>query len=137
MECLDEAVEGQVLAVDIYMRGYHKNQKRISDDSWNELLVASGMWANVVDKLHLAILCNPQLITTLRSEFLHLPGFCTDIVQLASEEPPLAASAFGDIASWFVQSVARLRQAKQEFETNVKMVGDTFAREHHGSRRSE
>ena len=103
-----------------------KDQKRISDDSWNELLVASGMWAKVVDKLLLAILFNPELITTLRSEFLHLPDFRTDIVQMASKEPPLAASAFGDIASWFVQFVARLRRAKQQFETNLKMVGDNM-----------
>ena len=45
---------------------------------------------------------------------------------MASKEPPLAASAFGDIASWFVQSVARLRRAKQQFETNLKMVGDSM-----------
>ena len=43
---------------------------------------------------------------------------------MASKEPPLAASAFGDIASWFVQSAARLRRAKQQFETNLKIVGD-------------
>ena len=78
------------------------------------------MWAKVVDKLLPAILFNPELITTLRSEFLHLPDYRTDIVQMASKEPPLAASAFGDIASWFVQFVARLRRAKQQFETNLK-----------------
>ena len=48
---------------------------------------------------------------------------------MASKEPPLAASAFGDIASWIVQSVARLRRAKQQFETNLRMAGDKFARE--------
>ena len=84
------------------------------------------MWAKVVDKVLLAMLFNPELITTLRSEFLHLPDFRTDIVQMASKELPLAASAFGDIASWFVQSVARLRRAKQQFETNLKMVGDSM-----------
>ena len=122
-----QSLEGQLRAVDMYMRGYHKkNQKRISDGSWKDLLVASGMWAKIVDKFLLAILFNPELITTLRSEFLHLPDFRTDIVQMASKEPPLVASAFGDIASWFVQSVARLRRAKQQFETNFTMVGDSM-----------
>ena len=86
------------------------------------MLVASGMWAKVVDKLLLAILSNPELITTLRSEFLHLPDFRIDIVQMASKELPLAASAFGDIASWFVQSMARLRRAKQIIESNLKFL---------------
>ena len=38
----------------------------------------------------------------------------------------MAASAFGDIASWFVQSVARLRRAKLQFETHLKMDGDNM-----------
>ena len=71
-----------------------------------------------------AILFGLELTTTLRSEFLHLLEFRTYIVQMASKEPPLAASAFGDTASWFVQFVARLRRAKQPFETILKMVGD-------------
>ena len=78
---MKQSLEGQPVAVDIYMCVDHTNQERISDDSWNELLVASGMWAKVVDKLLLAILFKPELITTLRSEFLHLPDSRTDIVQ--------------------------------------------------------
>ena len=120
MECLDEAVTwSQLLAVQIYMFGYHKHQKRISDESWNELLVASGMWAKVVDKLILATFFNPELTTTLGSEFMSLPDIRTDIAQMVAEEPLVAASAFGDIVSWFVQSVGRLRQATQQFVTNL------------------
>ena len=67
MEFIDEA------------RGYHKVQTHISDDSCNALLVASGMWAKVVDKLLPAIIFNPELITTLGSEFMSLPDFRIDI----------------------------------------------------------
>ena len=45
---------------------------------------------------------------------------------MAPKEPPLAASAFGDIASRFVQYVARLRRAKQQVETNLRIVVDTM-----------
>ena len=109
------------------MRGYHKqSQNRISDDSRNELLVASGMWAKVVDKLILAVFFNPELIPTLGCEFMSLPDFRTDIARIASKEPPVAASAFGDIASWFVQSVGRLRRAKQQIDTNLRTAGDNL-----------
>ena len=115
---MKQSLEGQLMAVHIYMCDNHKN-RRISDDSWNELLVASAMWAKVVDKLFLAIFFNPELITTLGSEFVSLPDLRTDIAQMASKDPPVAASAFGDIASWFVQSVGKLRRAKYNFRDEI------------------
>ncbi|MFM7984143.1 MAG: hypothetical protein ACKPKO_32940, partial [Candidatus Fonsibacter sp.] len=66
-----QSLEDQLMAVHIYMCGYHNKQKGISDDSWNELLVASGMWANVVDNLLPAIFFNPEL-----------PYFHTDFAQM-------------------------------------------------------
>ena len=71
------------------------------------------MWAKVVDQLLPAIFFNPELITTLGSELLRLPDFRTDMAHMASKELAVAASAFGDIAWWFVQSVGALRRAKQ------------------------
>ena len=136
---MKQSPEGQLLAVQIYMRGYHNGHKRISDDSWNQVFVASGMWAKVVDRLLPAILFNPELITTLGNEFMSLPDFRTDIAHMASKEPAVAVSAFGDIVSRFVQSLGRLRQATQttkkrhEIENGRRYV----AREYHGSRRSE
>ena len=58
------------------------------------------------------------------SEFTSLPYFRPELAHIASKEPLVAASAFGDIDSWFVQYVGRLRRAKQQFETNVRMAGD-------------
>ena len=70
-----------------------------------------------VEKLLLAIFSIPELTTTLGREFMSLPTFCTDIAHMASKEPPVAVSAFGDKASWFVQYVGRPRRAKQQFVT--------------------
>ena len=80
----------------------------------------------VVDKLLHAIFFNPELTTTLGSEFTSLPDLRTDVAQMASKELPAAVPAFGDIASWFVQSVGRLRRAKQQVETNLRMAGDNL-----------
>ena len=82
--------------------------------------------AKVVDKLFLAIFFNPELITTLGSEFMSIIEFRNDIAQVASKEPPVAVSAFGDIASWFVQYVGRRRRAKQQFYTNLRLAGDNL-----------
>ena len=110
---MKQSHEGQLLAIQINMRAYHDDHNRISDDSWNQLLVASGMWAKVVEKLFLAILFNPELITALGIEVMSLPDFRTDIAHMASKEPAVAVSALGDIVARFVQSVGRLRRAKQ------------------------
>ena len=57
---------------------------------------------------------------------MSLLDLCTDIAQMASKEPPVAVAVFGDIASWFVQSVGRLRRAKQQSDTNLIMAGDNL-----------
>ncbi len=103
------------LAVQIYMCGYHNNQKRISDVSCKDLLVATGMWAKYVDKL---------IPATLGNVFMSHPDFRADIARMVSKEPPVAVSAFGNIALCFVQSVGKLRRAKQQFDTNLIMAGD-------------
>ena len=78
-------LEGELLVVHIYIRGYLNNQKRVSDDLWNDCLVASCMWAKVVDNLLPAIFFNPELTTTLGSEFMSPPYFRTDIAQIVSQ----------------------------------------------------
>ena len=116
-------LDDQLLAVHIYMRGSHDDHKRISDDSWDQLLVASGIWAKASDRLLPAILRNAELITTSGNAFMTLPDFRTDMVHMASKEPAVAVSAFGDIASWFVQSAGRLRRAKQQVGINLSTAG--------------
>ena len=91
---MNQPLEGQLMAVHIYMCCCHKPQKRISDDPCNELLVASGMWAKVVDKFVPAILFTPALTTTLGNEFMSVPDFRTDTAQMASKYPPVAAPSF-------------------------------------------
>ena len=43
---------------------------------------------------------------------------------MASKALAVAVSHFGDIDSWFVQSVSRLRRAKQQVDTNLSTAGD-------------
>jgi hypothetical protein len=112
---MEQSVEGQLLALPVYMCDEHNNQKRSSDDLCYELLVASGMWAKVVDKLLPAIFFTRtrELITTLGNEFTSLPDFRADIAHMVSKELAAAAAAFGDRVSWVVQVVGRLRRATE------------------------
>ena len=57
---------------------------------------------------------------------MSLPDFRTDIAHMASKEPAVAVSAFGDIVAWFVQSVGRLRRAKQQVDANLRTAGDNL-----------
>ena len=93
--------------------------------------LVSGIRYVGVDKVLISIFS--ELTTTLGSEFMSLPDFRTDIAQMPSKVPPVAASAFGDIASWFVQFVASKTRIRGDFEIGRRRC----AREQHGSRRSE
>ena len=57
---------------------------------------------------------------------MSLPDFRTDIAQMASKDPPVAVPAYGDIASWFVEYAGRLRRAKQQVETHLRMARDSL-----------
>ena len=46
------------------------------------------------------------------------------MAHMASKEPAVAVSAFGDIVAWFVQSVGRLRRANQQVDANLRTAGD-------------
>ena len=94
--------------------------------------MASVMRAKVVDKLLPAIFFNPELITTLGSKFVSLPDFRTDIAQMASKDVPVAVSAFVDRASC-ICGPAGTTTIRDEIENGRRY----FAREQHGSRRSE
>ena len=123
---MKQSPEGQLLAANIYLLRYHNDRKRMSDDSWNHLLTASGVWAKITDKLLPLMMFNPELISTLQEEFKNIEEFRNDIVNLSSKEPPASVTEYKDLAQWVVQSVSRLRRAKEQFETDLRTAGDNL-----------
>ena len=62
----------------------------------------------------------------LTKEFKTLEDVRRDILNLSSKEPPASVTEHKDLAQWVVQSVSRLRRAKEQFETNLRTAGDNL-----------
>ena len=109
-----QSAAGQLLALTFAEESFAQGRQTLSPtDDWETLLIASGLWVNVKEKLLPSLMLDKDELAKLDEEFTKDSTFREDLAKVAAKDPPASTSAVGDIAGWVLKSVSALKRAKQ------------------------
>ena len=103
-----------MLALQIGNETYEKTKQKINvNDEWPRALVACGLWATIKDSILPKLMLTTNTIGSLEKMLMTDESFRQDLANISSKDPPVMASAVGDLGNWILQHLSEVKRAKE------------------------
>ena len=113
-----------------------KNQQRASllavslqdellckDEKWEELLIASGLWIGICEKILPQQFFTEKIMNELKDDFKKNGRFRDELFEVSGREPPSECRNLEVLGSWLVNQVPTLRRTNAHCEADAKEGG--------------
>ena len=116
-----QTVEGQFLAMTMYCDAFDAKPQRLSDEAWNELCIACGLWAQIRSKVLPVLSFGDEDIEAVDKEFKEVEALMKCVAGLVCKEPEPAVGGKA-LLQWIVNQIPKL---KNFMSTKQQRLQDT------------
>ena len=121
-----QTVEGQFLAMTMYCDAFDAKPQRLSDDAWNELCIACGLWAQITSKVLPVLSFGDEDIEAVDKEFKEVEATMKCVAGLVCKEPEPAVGGKA-LLQWIVNQIPNLKKSCQRSSSGCR-IQQTIAR---------